>query len=151
MLPSPVTVKIIREIPVYARVQRRMRQQEEATMQAPKQPSFLNRRGARFCSAAICSTALVLFLFASAPAFAGEIDDLKAQVQQLMKRIKVLQAEQKAQVQQLMKRIKVLQAEQAETAKKAEEARTAALQELRETRLFTLRTTLRSVFNLDPF
>ncbi len=133
MLPSPVTVKIIREIPVYARVQRRMRQQEEATMQAPKQPSFLNRRGARFRSAAICSTALVLFMFAGAPAFAGEIDDLKAQVQQLMKRIKVLQAEQ------------------AETSKKAEEARTAALQELRETRLFTLRTTLRSVFNLDPF
>ena len=127
MLPSPVTVKIIREIPVYARVQRRMRQQEETTMQPPEQPSFLNRRGARFCSAAICSTALVLFLFASAPAFAGEIDDLKAQVQQLMKRIEVLEARQ------------------AETAKKAEEARKTALRALGETRSFTLEEAFRAV------
>ena len=102
-------------------------------MQPPKQPSFLNRRGARFRSAAICSTALVLSLFASAPAFAGEIDDLKAQVQQLMKRIEVLEAGQ------------------AETAKKAEEARKTALRALGETRLFTLRTTLRSALTLDPF
>ncbi len=127
MLSSPVTVKIIREIPVYARVQRRMRQQEETTMQPQKQPSFFNRRGARFRSAAICSTALVLFLFAGAPAFAGEIDDLKAQVQQLMKRIEVLEAGQ------------------VETAKKAEEARKTALRALDDRRSFTLRETFRYV------
>ncbi len=139
MLPSPVTVKIIREIPVYARVQRRMRQQEETTMQPPKQPSFLNRRGARFRSAAICSTALVLSLFASAPAFAGEIDDLKAQVQQLMKRIEVLEAGQAA----------GQAAGQPETAKKAEEAQKTAVGASDETRLYNLRSTSRSVFNLD--
>ncbi len=135
MLPSPVTVKIIREIPVYARVQRRMRQQEETTMQPPKQPSFLNRRGARFRAAAICSTALVLFLFASAPAFAGEIDDLKEQVQQLMNPIEVLEAEQADR--------------QPETAKKAEEAPKTALRELDEIRLFNLRSTSR--FALTPY
>ncbi len=96
-------------------------------MQPPEQPSFLNRRGARFRLAAICSTALVLFLFASAPAFAGEIDDLKAQVQQLMKRIEVLEARQ------------------AETAKKAEEARKTALRALGETRSFTLEEAFRAV------
>ena len=100
-------------------------------MQPPKQPSFLNRRGARFRSAAICSTALVLFLFASAPAFAGEIDDLKAQVQQLMKRIEVIEAGQAD--------------GQPETAKKAEEARKTALRALDETRSFTLREAFRAV------
>ena len=104
-------------------------------MQPPEQPSFLNRRGARFCSAAICSTALVLFLFASAPAFAGEIDDLKAQVQQLMNRIEVLEAEQAD--------------KQRETAKKAEEAPETAPRELDEIRLFNLRSTSR--FALTPF
>ena len=54
---------------------------EERTMQTSEHPSFLNRRGVRFRSATICSTALVLFLFASAPAFAGEIDDLKAKAE----------------------------------------------------------------------
>ncbi len=131
MLPSPVTVKIIREIPVYARVRRRMRQQEEATMQPPKQPSFFNRRGARFRSAAICGTALVLFLFAGAPAFAGEIDDLKAQIQQLMMRIEGIEAGQ------------------AETAKKAEEARKTAPRTSDEARLFNLRSTSR--FALTPY
>ncbi len=129
MVPSPVTVKIIREIPVYARVQRRMRQQEETTMQPPKQPSFLNRRGARFRSAAICSTALVLFLFAGAPAFAGETDDHKAQVRQLLKRIEVLEAGQAD--------------GQAETAKKAEEARKTTARASDETRVFNLHSTSR--------
>ncbi len=96
-------------------------------MQTSEHPSFLNRRGARFRSAAICSTALVLFLFASAPAFAGEIDDLKAQVQQLMKRIEAVEAEQ------------------VETAKKVEEAQKTALRALAQTRSFTLRETFRSV------
>lgn len=103
-------------------------------MQPPKQPSFLIRRGARFRSAAICSTALVLFLFASAPAFAGEIDDLKAQVQQLMKRIEVLEAGQAD--------------GHRETAKKAEEARKTAPRALDKTLLFNLRSTAR--FALTP-
>ena len=65
-------------------------------MQTSEHPSFLNRRGARFRSATICSTALVLFLFASGPAFADEIDDLKVQVEQLMKRIEAIEAKAKA-------------------------------------------------------
>ena len=107
---------------------------EERTMQTSEHPSFLNRRGARFRSATICSTALVLFLFASAPAFAGEIDDLKAQVQQLMKRIEVLEAGQAD--------------GHRETAKKAEEARKTAPRALDKTLLFNLRSTAR--FALTP-
>ncbi len=59
-------------------------------------PSFRRRRGARFRAAIVCSTAVALFAFSSAPAYADELSELKAQLEALQKRIEQLEAKQQA-------------------------------------------------------
>ncbi len=63
-------------------------------MQISNHRSFRRRRGAGFRAAIVCSTAVALFAFASAPADADELSELKAQVEALMKRIEQLETKQ---------------------------------------------------------
>ncbi len=65
-------------------------------MQISNHPSFRRRCGARFRAAIFWSTVAGLLCIMSAPALAGELDDLKAQVQILMQRIEKLEAKQQA-------------------------------------------------------
>ncbi len=66
-------------------------------MRPSKHPSPPSRFGAPMRSALVCGTALAFFTLAGAPAFAGELDDMKAQLEALQKRIEQLEGEQKAQ------------------------------------------------------
>ena len=63
-------------------------------MQISNHRSFRRRRGARFRAAIVCGTAVALFAFASAPAYADELSEMKAQLEALMKRIEQLETKQ---------------------------------------------------------
>ena len=63
-------------------------------MQISNHRSFRRRRGARFRAAIVCGTAVALFAFSSAPAYADELSEMKAQLEALMKRIEQLETKQ---------------------------------------------------------
>lgn len=66
-------------------------------MRTSKHPSPSGRFGAPMRAALLCGAALAFFALAGAPAFAGELDDLKAQLEALQKKVEQLEAEQQSQ------------------------------------------------------